>query len=169
MITVLPIQDSDIEAIAGLAEVIWYEHYPSIITREQIRYMLDAGYKPALITDELANGVRWDKALRGAGSDAKTVGFSAYEVIGNQVKLHKIYALSATRGTGVGRAMLARVVEFAAAQGCASVFLQVAKTNLDSVRFYQRLGFSIERAVVNGIGDGFVMDDYVMRKLISPD
>ena len=84
------------------------------------------------------------------------------------MKLHKIYALASTRGTGVGRAMLTRVVDFAVAQGCESVFLHVAKTNLDSARFYQRLGFSIERALVDDIGSGFVMDDYVMKKAVRP-
>ena len=40
---------SDTETIAALAEKIWMQYYPEIITVEQIRYMLDKMYSaPAL-------------------------------------------------------------------------------------------------------------------------
>lgn len=40
------LDEQDIPALIELARAIWYAHYPSIITVEQIEYMLGQRYSP---------------------------------------------------------------------------------------------------------------------------
>jgi hypothetical protein len=50
----------------------------------------------------------------------------------------------------------------AAALGARAIELQVNKKNI-AQHFYLKQGFTIDRELVLDIGNGFVMDDYVMR------
>jgi GNAT superfamily N-acetyltransferase len=45
--------------------------------------------------------------------------------------------------TGVGSALLARVVEHAAERGCRRVWLITTNDNIDAIRFYQRRGMRL--------------------------
>ncbi len=46
---------------------------------------------------------------------------------------------------------------------CSSVYLTVNKNN-SSYNIYRHLGFEVIDSVVTDIGEGFVMDDYVMER-----
>ena len=55
---------ADLPAIRDLAAVIWHEHYPGIISCEQIDYMLARMYDVGTLQDEmLSKGVRFEKLL----------------------------------------------------------------------------------------------------------
>ena len=47
-----------------------------------------------------------------------------------------------------------------------TLILNVNKNNGQAIRAYEKRGFAIREAVVNDIGRGYVMDDYVMAKPI---
>lgn len=53
-----PATDADIPTLRPLAESIWHECYPGIITHAQIDYMLGRMFAAAVIQRELAAGVR---------------------------------------------------------------------------------------------------------------
>lgn len=65
---------------------------------------------------------------------------------------------------GLGRRLIERVADLARAAGAATLILNVNKRNTQAIRAYERHGFAIRAAVVNDIGNGFVMDDYLMVK-----
>jgi len=77
-------------------------------------------------------------------------------------KLNKLYILPTAQGTGSGKALLNKAIEVAKAAGSASLFLQVNKLN-NAYTFYVKIGFEIEADFKFDIGNGFYMDDYVMR------
>jgi ribosomal protein S18 acetylase RimI-like enzyme len=47
-----------------------------------------------------------------------------------------------------------------------ALWLQVNKRNTGAIGFYRSAGFEVVREAVFEIGDGFVMDDYVMAKWV---
>ena len=51
---------------------------------------------------------------------------------------------------GLGRRMMAAVEEKLAAAGCPKINLQVRTSNLDAIRFYERIGFSQDAVVSMG-------------------
>jgi ribosomal protein S18 acetylase RimI-like enzyme len=56
------------------------------------------------------------------------------------------------------------VEQRARSRGAERLVLQVNKQNAAAIAFYQRQSFTIREAAVFDIGNGFVMDDYVMEK-----
>jgi GNAT superfamily N-acetyltransferase len=82
--------------------------------------------------------------------------------ISNAHKLNKLYVLPAAQGTGAGKALLNKCIEVAKAAGSNSLFLQVNKLN-NAYTFYLKKGFIKESEFKFDIGNGFYMDDFVMR------
>jgi ribosomal protein S18 acetylase RimI-like enzyme len=46
------------------------------------------------------------------------------------------------------------------------IWLTVNKHNTHSIEWYLRMGFTNKEAIVQDIGAGFVMDDFLMEKFI---
>lgn len=165
-VRIVPLHEDDIPELIRLARAIWFQHYPGIITAEQIEYMLGQRYTPALIGEQLRTPTCWwDKLL----VDGTFVAFTQYE-LGKEagtMKLDKLYVHADLRGRGYG-SLLIRHIEARAAQiGCTRLELQVNKHNDKSIAMYRGYGFEVARSAVFDIGGGFVMDDYVMRKPIA--
>ena len=162
--------DDDLKAIGNLAERIWSEHYPGIISWAQIHYMLERTYTPRLIASEIVSGVRWLCAVDDSGPCA----FAAYAVQANgRVRLDKMYVLRSHRGQGIATRLLDELIDWCAEADVEKpvrrIYLTVNKHNSSSIDAYRRMGFSIEGSQVADIGHGFVMDDYVMGRLLRPD
>ncbi len=163
-ISITPLEPSSIDELIALARRIWHAHYPGIITVEQIDYMLERGYTRQLIEDELKAGVHW----LNISADGAMIGFAALGPYGDStIKLHKLYLLPEYHGQGIGARALAEVEGMACASGAARLVLNVNKHNHKAIRSYQRAGWQVAEEVVNDIGNGYVMDDYVMEKNIA--
>ena len=74
----------------------------------------------------------------------------AHPILKNRVSLHvdDLCVDKACRGRGLGTALYHRVAEFAKAEGCADVTLQVWECNPEAMAFYQKLGFVPQRTVM---------------------
>jgi len=161
-ISITAVNDNDIGVVQTLARSIWFAHYPGIISWAQVHYMLERGYTRDAVAGELARGVYWAMVRH----DGKPVGYCAYRARDTDVSLDKLYIEAAARGTGAARLCVDRAAEYARQQALASVSLTVNKCNFIAIRAYLALGFSFAGALVKDIGGGFMMDDYVMRKLV---
>jgi len=158
---IAPLAEGDIDAVIALAGVIWRQHYPGIISMEQIDYMLAQRYTPAVIRAQMQSGSAWwDQALLGG----RMIGFAQYELHGRTMKLDKLYLHQAFQRRGYGGQMLAHVEEAARRRGAAAVRLNVNKHNTKSIAAYRKSGYAVAETVVIDIGGGYVMDDYVMQK-----
>ena len=164
-VQILPLREEDVPDLVRLAREIWYAHYPSIITVEQIEYMLDQRYRPDTICGQLANGtVWWDKLLLGGAM----VAFASYELSehADAMKLDKLYVRYDLRGRGFGSLLMRHVEERTRAHGRTRLYLQVNKNNASAIDAYLRNGFAVTEAARFDIGRGFIMDDYVMSKAL---
>jgi ribosomal protein S18 acetylase RimI-like enzyme len=153
----------DLGVVGELAGHIWRQHYPGIITPEQIEYMLARGYsRDALrrFVDEAGAGL----VLAYAGQ--RLVAFAAYHRTDHagEIKLDKLYVHPEYHGRGVGSRLIAHVEGAASAQRRRTIVLNVNKNNVKAIAAYEKNGFAVRESVVVDIGSGFVMDDYVMAK-----
>lgn len=162
-IRISPVRDAaQLAEIGRLAHEIWREHYPGIISAEQVEYMLARQYSPEALRRSFREpGVRFDRALR-AG---EAIGYSAYGPVEEPgaLKLHSLYVRADARRSGCGSALLARVVAHAREGGRTRVVLRVNRANHTAIRAYRRWGFRIRGTLVTDIGGGFVMDDHRME------
>lgn len=151
--------------IREIAEETWPVAYAEIISAEQIQYMLDWMYAvPGIvkaIQDEHSDFLVLDE-------EGILVGFAGIEYHFEHkpiTRLHKLYLLPSLQGTGKGKALLDAVVEEAKTNGSELIHLNVNKANT-AVAFYLRNGFTVAETMILDIGHGFVMDDYVMTKVV---
>jgi GNAT superfamily N-acetyltransferase len=129
--------------------------------------MLDWMYSDESLEKQMDSGcVFYIASIKKENEQWKDVGFCSVgpdETKGSKShKLNKLYVLPAAQGTGTGKALLVKAIEFAKAAGSSSLFLQVNKQN-DAYTFYLKHGFVKEQEFKFDIGNGFFMDDYVMR------
>lgn len=155
----------DLPGIAALAAVIWRQHYPGIITDAQIDYMLERMYSLARMEQDMAEGVCYDRLL----IDGDLSGFSAHGPTEEPAtgKLHKLYVDPHRHGRGLGWRLLQAAEARARAEGWTTLLLQVNKRNEKAIAFYRRTGFEVRASATFDIGDGYVMDDFIMAKRLS--
>jgi ribosomal protein S18 acetylase RimI-like enzyme len=155
-------QDGQLSEIHKLAHAVWRDHYPGIISSEQIEYMLQEDYSmDALRRDLTQNQIRFDCAL----VEGTLVGFSAYGPHSDKdaLTLHKLYVEAAQRGRGCARKLVEVASEFARTHSLDRIVLRVNKRNRVAIAAYEQMRFSSQGAIVTDIGGGFKMDDYLMR------
>ncbi|WP_071187041.1 GNAT family N-acetyltransferase [Trichormus sp. NMC-1] len=162
-ITITKLLDSDLEEMRKISEKIWYTHYSTIISNEQIDYMLSKMYGTGIIENEIySQGIFYDKVLH----NSELVGYLSYgsEIMDNisYLKLHKCYLLPSLHGLGYGQKMLSHVHEKAQKMNFKQIILNVNKRNEKGIKAYTRFGFKIIDSQVKDFGGGFVMDDYIM-------
>ena len=154
-----------VKAIEDAAAKIWTEHYIPIIGEAQVRYMLKK-YQTAdrIHSDILYNGYRYYAAF----IEEKCIGYCAVKISREEgsVLISKCYVEKGHRKKGIARMFIERAISAAKRNRCGCVWLTVNKNNTDSIKAYEKLGFSVTDAAVTDIGSGFIMDDYIMTMKI---
>ena len=147
------------QRISRLAQRIWHECYVDIIPPGQIDYMLNTYHSTEAILEEMADGYEYQVLTE----DGKDIGYCGYHIEGDSVYIGKLYLLKEYRGKGYGRKMFGIIDRYAKLNGIDREWLRVNKGN-PTVDIYKRAGFIIKESVVNDIGNGYVMDDYIMER-----
>lgn len=163
MVSIRPATAADAALIQRLAETTWWPVYQPIVGAEQVRYMLNAFYSTEVITEQLDTGSQ-TYILLYDGDTSK--GFAAYSPRKEDptiYKLHKLYCLPAEQGKGYGKQLINAVEGAVLSHGSNILELNVNRYN-KARSFYEHLGFSVIYEEDIQIGDGYEMNDYVMRK-----
>lgn len=152
--------DEQLAQLARLANEIWHEYFARLLSPEQIDYMVQM-YQSL---DALTRAVRqqgYTYFLGYEGDDL--VGYCGVKPDGDRLFLSKLYLRSDMRGKHLSSLLLGRAVELARAEGKRAVYLTCNKYNAHSLDVYHAKGFKDIDAVVTDIGNGFVMDDYILQ------
>ncbi|MFN8317658.1 MAG: GNAT family N-acetyltransferase [Chitinophagales bacterium] len=148
----------DIQLVSKLSDIIWHQHYPSIITVEQIDYMLAKFHSSQALAQQIKNG----QAYFLIQLDGENMGYCSFTEKGKKVYfLNKFYIDQTQQGKGIGKAVFQLLLkEMGQPQ---RITLQVNRRNINSVNFYFKVGFTITEAKDFPIGDGYSMDDFIME------
>lgn len=151
--------------VIDLTNKIWPVAYGKILSKAQLDYMIDKFYSETALREQIE--VKGHVFYLAQDKDDKYVGFLSYEINcePNKTKIHKIYVLPETQGTGLGRQFFELVKTKAIENHQKAIFLNVNKYN-NAIHFYTKLGFTKMKDEVIDIGNGYVMDDYVMEVAI---
>ena len=154
----------DIPSIQAIAEETWRPTYNHILTEEQTLYMLDLMYNSVTLKAQIEGNVSFF-IVEEAGL---ALGYVAFEAISTDVvKLHKIYFRPNQKSKGLGRMAIEYVKKQTQELGARFIELNVNKYN-SAVDFYIKMGFTKQREMVLDIGQGYIMDDYVMQYDLVP-
>lgn len=154
------IKNTDFQLIEALGKIIWTEHYTPIIGPGQVAYMLDKFQSESAIEKQIEEGVEYYIIHH----ENTTVGYLSFYKKEDSLFLSKLYVLSTERGKGIGKSAMEYLELKRKDNMCKSISLTVNKYNTNSIKAYEKMGFKKIKAIVMDIGNGFVMDDYVMKK-----
>lgn len=152
-----------IDTLAKTAREIWYEYFPGIISVEQVDYMVEKFQSPlAIRTQIFENGYRYFLVL----DDETIIGYFGIKAESDRLFLSKLYLKKDHRGKGHFSGMLTFIETMARDNGLTGMYLTVNKHNENSIAVYRKKGFTVQKEQTADIGNGFVMDDLVMEKLL---
>lgn len=162
--TIRPATTADFSTITDIAHRTWPATFSEILSPEQIAYMLEMMYSETALQEQVA-AKGHEFLLLKEGEAA--VAYASYQLdyLLGTTKIHKLYCLPLTQGKGYGKALIQKVAEIAQQAGQARLRLDVNYEN-KAVGFYEYLGFATIERVDTNIGNGYLMEDYVMEKVL---
>jgi RsiW-degrading membrane proteinase PrsW (M82 family)/ribosomal protein S18 acetylase RimI-like enzyme len=164
-ITLHKASDKDVLLIRELSLQVWPQTYASVLSPEQIQYMMNLMYSEAALHQQMHDNHHF-YIVYNAGIP---IGFVSYgEIEPHLFKLHKIYLLPLQQGRGTGRIVLEQIMERVKREGAAVLRLNVNRNN-PAQHFYKKLGFEVVQEQDIDIGHGYFMNDYVMEKKLFED
>ncbi len=152
---------TELSLVKDLAFLIWPISYKSIITEGQINYMLNFMYA----TNRLEKDYDAGHEFYGYFEKERLLGFITFEnhhPSQGQMKIHKLYVDTNSSKQGIGNSLVECAKELAIASNINQIVLNVNRKN-PAISFYQKINFEIDREEVIDIGEGFIMDDYIMK------
>ena len=153
----------DVEDVARVANIVWSEHYTPIIGVEQVEYMIDKFQSSTAILQQIKENNYEYFLLK---ENEQSIGYIGLQVQGSQLFLSKIYMQKSFRGKGFGKSSFDFIEKYACEHGCTEIYLTVNKNNHNSIAVYEKSGFKKTNEAVANIGNGYVMDDYIMTKMV---
>lgn len=161
MYTIKQATVADAETIHSLAHEIWPSTYSSIISQDQLEFMLADRYSVDTLSRQIADGSQTYLLMYEGESPVAFAAFSPDDEPG-VYRLHKIYLLPSTQGKGYGKALLQAVFDRVLAAGVNKLDLNVHRQN-PAKSFYDKMGFEVLYEVDIPF-DKYFLNDYVMRK-----
>lgn len=156
--------EQDIPVIHDLAEKTWWPTYRTILSAQQISFMLNAMYSENALKEQINANVKFLLVKRG-GENVAFAGYSIENVPETLLKIHKIYVLPSEQGKGTGKLLIEYLLSLAKDMNIPSIELNVNRGN-PAQSFYQKMGFEITETVDIPYYE-FVLNDYVMRKKLD--
>lgn len=151
--------DDDLAVINRLGSEIMHRTFDSITPEGQTDYMVNLFLTGYSIRQNVKNSGYVYKIVQMNGEDA---GFFAYcparyydPKYADGTFLSKLYLNDCARGKRISSKIFASLPR--------PVYLTVRKDNLQAVNVYKHCGFKIVESVVKEIGQGYVMDDFIMK------
>lgn len=156
---------TDIPTIQDLAKKSWNFAYANIISQEQIDYMLDLMYSEETLNQHFENPNYQYYLIQENNQFLGFIGFEFHQEP-ETTKLHRIYFLKEAQGKGLGKKALKFVIDEAKKVDDKRVILTVNKNN-SAQKFYESQGFKVYDEAILEIGNGYVMDDFLMEFIIQ--
>jgi ribosomal protein S18 acetylase RimI-like enzyme len=145
-----------------MADRIWKSYYVQIITMEQIEYMLNEFYSYDSMIQQMEEGQEFYLIEE----ENEELGFISISKKGNRNWfIHKFYIDVDKHSKNIGSRAFQSIldlIETRDGKGETSIRLTVNRNNFQSINFYFKNGFKIEKVEDFDIGNGYYMNDFIM-------
>lgn len=159
---ILKASENYIPAIIALAKRTWHATYSELVPAGQIDYMLELFYKKELLSQQMNDPQHHFLIMK---DEDVLLGYSHCIELDGKVKLSKLYFAPEVQGKGYGKQLMQRVFDETKQAGYSLIELCVNRGN-PAQFFYEKMGFVITEEADFPIGDYF-MNDYVMQRKLD--
>lgn len=156
--------DEQLKVLAEKANIVWHEFFPCILTEGQIDYMVEKFQSYDAMKNQMKNdGYEYYFIT----ADDIILGYTGIKKEKDRLFLSKLYLLKENRGKGYASEAFEFLINYCKENGLKSIYLTVNKQNEHTIAVYKKKGFEIIDTQVADIGNGYVMDDYIMEMKIK--
>ena len=156
--------DSEIKNVAALANEIWHQHFVPIIGLDQVEYMVEKFQSyPAISRQIKEDGYEYFRIYL----NDIFAGYTGVHAEADALFLSKLYIKEDCRGNHLATHTLKYLIQLCKERGLKKIWLTCNKYNANTLAVYDHLGFKITDEQVADIGNGFVMDDYILTYIIE--
>ncbi len=155
----IEVKDQEIKILAKLAHDIWNEYWTVRLSRNQIDYMVEKFQSEKAIRKQYKEENYKYYFITDNGNNIGYFGISDYP---EYLFLSKLYISKDFRHMGIGEKAFDKIKNIAKEKGYKEIQLTVNKYNENTIKAYKKWGLSVIDSVVTDIGQGYVMDDYIM-------
>lgn len=149
------ITDEEIIKLNNLSIIIWNECFKEMLSKAQIDYMVNKFLSFSSIKNYILDKYNYFFIE----NDNDTIGYVCYKEYEEELFLSKLYITKPWRGKKISKFVIEELVKFRK-----NIRLTVYKYNSTAINAYKKLGFEITDSVITDIGNGYVMDDFIMIK-----
>lgn len=156
----------DIPLINELASKIWEPTYGNILSADQLQYMFIMMYAPDNLRKQMEEMHHEFFIIY---KDSVPAGYLSIEKTeGKLFEFQKVYSLPELHGSGIGRFIIEQGVEYLRGI-CKPPFIVELNVNRQNpaVGFYKHMGFKEHKTRDFHIGNGYYMNDYILRMEIN--
>jgi diamine N-acetyltransferase len=156
--------DDEIYELAEIASEIWNEYFPDIIGQAQVDYMVSKFQSADAIRKQLGEGYYYFYLYE----NNSKIGYVGIVPRADKqaMQISKFYLLKNWRGKGLAGSITDEIAGLAIKEGYNRLYLTVNKYNQFAIHVYEKIGFLKTGELKMDIGNGFVMDDYEMERII---
>lgn len=164
-ITFQPVKTAaQVKETASIAKKIWNEHFPKIIGQSQTDYMLETLQSAEAIENMIKNDGYEYFIIR---KNNNPVGYTSIQKQDESLFLSKLYVQKENRGEHISTEAIKYFKQICKENHLSKIWLTVNRRNTGTIEIYEHFGFIIAKTQVADIGNGYLMDDYVMELTVS--
>ena len=161
---VIPVSNIElVYSLSAVADEIWHDHFVPIIGEAQVDYMLEKFLSPDALVEQINNGYQYYLF----SYEYTFAGFAGVHKENGSLFLSKLYVHKDFRGKGIASYMFQQFVEMCKKNSLDNIWLTCNRHNANTLEVYKHWGFETVREEATDIGNGFVMDDYIMEYKIK--
>lgn len=151
--------DTQIQKVATLAFAIWNEHFVPIIGQKQVDYMVAKFQSYSALKEQIENGYEYFLLE----VDSALIGYTGIHAEDDSLFLSKLYLLSTARHKGVSHQAFDFLKELCKTRSLKRIWLTCNKYNENTLAVYRHFGFQVIDSCETDIGEGYIMDDYILE------
>lgn len=150
----------DLPHVQEIVYETWPVAYGEILSEAQLKFMLETFYNLPALEQTIEHGHAYYIAFEGTTA----IGFIGIQAFPerDELKLHKFYVLPQFQGKGIGNVLFEKAVLETKKHGFSRFFLNVNRFN-KAIQYYESKGMRICKEEDISIGNGYLMEDYVME------
>jgi ribosomal protein S18 acetylase RimI-like enzyme len=149
--------------IEELARRIVPDFYAPFFERATAEYLVESGHTAAALAEQAGRG-----CLHFFVEEiGRPVGYFSLAPDGADVLLSHFYVLANCRGRGLGQLAMEFIDGQVRAMGARRIELFVLRENIAAVGLYRKNGYIVAEEVLTRLGNGAVLEDYLMRKEVD--
>lgn len=152
---------SDVRSLREMALVVFPHTYKTILSPEQLDYMLEWMYSEPTLEKQISEGTVY---FIEEGKGYCSVRFDSIASDGTRIyHLDKIYVLPDFQHSGLGKQLFTTALDYVREHSSGKTLIELnVNRNNPSVHFYEKMGMKKLRSGDFPIGNDYFMEDYIM-------